>query len=67
MSTALYILCFISTCSITPDNKLFTVNYAFNHETLIILRLKFYKYHTHLVTWKLCVAVARHNFKWLKI
>ena len=37
MSTAVDILCFISTCVI-PDNELFTVKYAFNIETLIYIR-----------------------------
>ena len=31
-----------------------------------MLGFKFHKSHTFSVTWKLCVAVARHNFKWLK-
>ena len=35
MSTTVDILCFISTCR-TPDNELFKVKYAFNHETSII-------------------------------
>ena len=36
MSTAVDINGFIST-SITPDNKMFTVKYAFNIETLIYI------------------------------
>ena len=36
MSTAIDILCFISTC-ISPDIELLTVKYAFNLETLIYI------------------------------
>ena len=36
MSTAVDILCFISTC-IAPDNELFKIKYAFNLETLIYI------------------------------
>ena len=36
MSTAVDILCFISTC-IIPDNELSTVKYALNLETLIYI------------------------------
>ena len=63
MSTTVDILCFYGQL----HNQLLHVNYAFNFETLI-----------HVGTWisqitqifshlKLWIAVARHNFKWLKI
>ena len=67
MSTAVDILCFIrSTCK-TPDNELFTVKYALNLETLVYIGNYISQIAYIFSHLKLCVAVARHNFKWLKI
>ena len=67
-STSIHGLGEDDTASITPDNKLFTVKYAFNLETLIDIETYISQItyiFTHLKL--LCVAVARHNIKWLKI
>ena len=63
MSTTVAILCFINTCIISYLN----VKYALNHETLIYigdLNSQITHIFGHLKLW---IALARHNFQWLKI
>ena len=62
MATTVDSLCFFSTC-ITPDNQLLKIKYVFDIETLIYIgtqNSQITQIFNHL---KLCVAVARHNFK----
>ena len=60
MSTTVDILCFYYHLY----NQLFQVKYAFNLETLIYVFSQITQIFSHLKLW---IAVARHNFKWLKI
>ena len=63
MSTTVDILCFYYHLY----NQLFKVKYDFNLETLIYVGTwtsQITQIFSHLKLW---IAVARHNFKWLKI
>ena len=66
MPTTVDILCFINT-RLTPDNQLFTVKYTFNLETLTYIGTDISQITYIFSHLKLGVAVARHNFEWLKI
>ena len=54
---------------ITPDNQLLEVKYAFNLGTLIYMYVGILiSQITQIFSYcNLCIAVARHNFKWLRI
>ena len=57
---------FNSTC-ITTENQLLKVKYAFTFETLIYVGTLISQITYIFSQLKLCIAVARHNFKCLKI
>ena len=66
MSTTVDILCFYWHMY-NPDNQLLKVKRAFNFETQMYVGTyisQVTQIFSHLKLW---IAVARHNFKWLKI
>ena len=48
-------------------NQFLKVKYIFNLKTLIYVGTKISQIKIIFSQLKLCIAVARHNFKWLKI